>query len=423
MVKADLILKNCAEIATPIGNGAFKSSRFETIEDGAMAAFEGEIVFVGKTTELESEIEPTEQAEIIDAPGKVVTPGFVDCHTHPIFADTRENEFEMRIMGRSYEEIALAGGGIRSSVRSLRNTSKEELIERVSRRLDRFLEYGTTTIEAKSGYGLTIEDEIKSLEVIDELNKRHPIDLVPTFLGAHEIPDEYRDNKAGYIDLVINEMMPQVKERRLAEFCDIFCESHVFSVEDSRRILGAAKDIGFKLKIHADQLTRNGGASLAADLGATSADHLEYTDEKDWEKMAAHKVVPVLLPGAVFFLAKEKYAQANRMWEVGLPIAVATDFNPGTCMSESLALILTLACLKLKLKPDEALTAATYHAALAIDRGNLLGSLEVGKKADLVIWDVPNLKYIPYHFGINLVKTVVKSGRIVCQDRMITRNW
>ncbi len=415
-MQADFIIKNCAEIATPLANGGFKPAAFKIIKNGALAACEGEIVFVGKTAELDSQVEIREGVEIIDASGKIVTPGFVDSHTHPIFGETRENEFEMRISGKSYEEIALAGGGIRSSVRSLRNTSKEELVEKVLPRLDRFLEYGTTTIEAKSGYGLTIEDEIKSLEVINELNQRHPLDLVPTFLGAHEIPDEYRGNKDGYIDLVINEMMPEVKERNLAEFCDIFCESHVFTVEDSRKILGAAKDMGFNLKIHADQLTRNGGTALAAELEATSADHLEYTDEDDWEKMVIHKVVPVLLPGAVFFLGKEKYAQATRMHEVGLPIAIATDFNPGTCMSESMPLMLTLACLKLNLNPTEALTAATYHAALAINCGNLLGSLEVGKKADLVIWDVPNLSYIPYHFGVNLIKTVVKSGKIVCEN-------
>ena len=254
-MQADFIIKNCAQIATPLGSGEFIPASFLTIKDGALAAFEGEIVFVGKTAELDSKVETMHGAEIIEATGKIVTPGFVDSHTHPIFADTRENEFEMRIAGKSYEEIALAGGGIRSSVRSLRNTSKEELVERILPRLDRFLEYGTTTIEAKSGYGLTCEDEIKSLEVINELNERHPLDLVPTFLGAHEIPDEYRNNADGYIDLVVNEMMPEVKERNLAEFCDIFCESHVFSVKDCRKFLGAAKGMGFKLKIHADQLT------------------------------------------------------------------------------------------------------------------------------------------------------------------------
>ncbi len=415
-MQADFIIKNSSEIATPLGNTNFKPADFEIIRDGALAACGGEVVFVGKSSELDSQVEILDGAEIIDASGKIVTPGFVDSHTHPIFGDTRENEFEMRISGKSYEEIALAGGGIRSSVRSLRNTSKEELVEKVLPRLDRFLEYGTTTIEAKSGYGLTIEDEIKSLEVIEELNQRHPLDIVPTFLGAHEVPDEYRGNKNGYIELVINEMMPEVKERNLAEFCDIFCESHVFSVKDSRKILGAAKDMGFKLKIHADQLTRNGGTALAAELDATSADHLEYTDEDDWEKMVYHKVVPVLLPGAVFFLGKDKYAQASRMHDVGLPIAIATDFNPGTCMTESMPLMLTLACLKLKLTPTEAFTAATYHAALAIDQGNLIGSLEVGKKADLVIWDVPNLSYIPYHFGVNLIEAVVKSGKIVYEN-------
>ncbi|MFQ5675322.1 MAG: imidazolonepropionase [bacterium] len=413
MIQADVVVKNCAEIATPLGGRKFGPGQFQTIPDGAVAAFEGTIVFVGKTGDLRTQVELADGGTTIDAAGKVVTPGFIDCHTHPIFADTRENEFAMRLEGKSYEEIALAGGGIRSSVRSLRDMSKDDLIARVLPRLNRFLQYGTTTIEAKSGYGLSLEDELKSLEVIHEVDKIHPVDLVPTFLGAHETPDEFRGNKSGYVDLVIHDMMPEVKARGLAEFCDIFCESHVFSVEESRKILSAAKDIGFKLKIHADQLGKNGGAALAADLDATSADHLEYTDENDWRKMLDHKVIPVLLPGAVFFLAKERYAQARQMRDAGLPLALATDFNPGTCMSESMPLILTLACLKLKLRPFEALSAATLHAAMAIDRGNLLGSLEVGKKADLVIWDAPNHSYIPYHFGVNLVSAVVKSGKVV----------
>lgn len=419
-MKADFFVKNAGEIATPLAPSDFGPAKFMTIEGGAIAAFEGRIVAVGKTDELEPNLALVENAIIIDTFGKTVTPGFVDCHTHPVFFETRENEFEMRVTGKSYEEISAAGGGIRASVRSVRKASKDELIQVSLSRLDRFIAYGTTTIEAKSGYGLTVEDEIKSLEVLAELSKLHPVEIVPTFLGAHEIPDEYHSRKTAYIDVVINEMLPLVRERELAEFCDVFCESQVFSAEESRRILQAAKEAGFKLKIHAEQLTRNGGASVAADLGATSADHLENTTPSDWQKMLEKRVVPVLLPGAVFFIGKNRYAPARQMLDLGLPVAVSTDFNPGTCMSESLPIIMTLACLKFGLTPAEALTAATYHAALGIDRGNLLGSLEVGKKADLVVWDVPNYKHLPYHFGVNLAHTVVKGGKIVHQlDRRV----
>lgn len=415
-MKADFLVKHAAELVTAQALSDFSPGSLLCIENGALAAFQGKIVFVGKSNEVEDKIELVDNSVVIDVTGKTVTPGFIDCHTHPIFFDTREKEFEMRILGKSYEEISQAGGGILSSVRSLRNASKEELIEKALPRLDRFLSHGTTTIEAKSGYGLSVEDEIRSLEVIDALNKIHPIDLIPTFLGAHEIPDEYRHNKKEYIDLIINEMIPKVAERNLAEFFDIFCEAHVFTVEDSRKILTAAKNAGLKLKIHADQLTANGGASLAAELDAISADHLEYTTVKDWQKMYQHKVVPVLLPGAVFFLGKDRYAPAKHMLKLGLPIAIATDFNPGTCMSESMPLMLTISCLKLKLKPSEAFIAATYHAALAVDRGNLLGTLEVGKEADLVVWDIPNIKHLTYHFGVNLAKTVIKKGKIVCEN-------
>jgi len=417
-LKADLLVTNAAELATPLSNSEFKPAKFLVINDAAVAAFQGEIVWVGHASEVEKNVQVAKPGRVVNASGKTVTPGFVDCHTHPIFYGTRENEFEMRIAGKSYEEIAHAGGGIRASVRQLRKASKEELIKAALPRLDRFLAHGTTTIEAKSGYGLSVADEIKSLEAIRELDVIHLIDLVPTFLGAHEVPDEYRQNKAAYIDIVVNEMIPAVQEGELAEFCDVFCESHVFTVEEARQILTKARDAGFSLKIHADQLTRNGGSALAAELGAVSADHLENSTSDDWQKMKKHAVVPVMLPGAVFFLGRDRYAPARQMLDLGLPVAVASDFNPGSCMSESMALMLTIACLKLKLTPTEALTAATYHGALAIRRGNLLGTLEVGRKADIVVWDAPSHKHLPYHFGINLANTVIKSGRVVCENQI-----
>ncbi|MCG8606370.1 imidazolonepropionase [bacterium] len=416
-MKADLLIENAAQLATPLTSSEFGPAPFVTIEDGAVAVLDGVIVKVGTSRELRREIDLENSARVVDAGGSTVTPGLVDCHTHPVFNGTREHEFEMRLAGKSYEDIACAGGGIRSSVRDLRRASKEELVRLVLFRVNTFLSHGTTTVEAKSGYGLSLEDELKSLEVIAEVDRMTELELVPTFLGAHEVPDEFQNDKEGYLNLVIREMMPTVKERGLAEFCDVFCESHVFSRAESHRVLRAAKDAGFGLKIHADQLTRNGGCSLAAELGATSADHGEYSNLDDWEAMLAKEVVPVLLPGAVFFLRSGKYAPAQEMQVIGLPLALATDFNPGTCMSESMSMMLTLGCLQLGLTPAQALTGATYHAALALRRGNLLGTLEVGKRADIVIWGVPNYKHLSYHFGINHAKTVIKDGKIVWENR------
>lgn len=422
-MKADFLLKHAAQLATPEASVGFSPGKFLCIEDGAVAAYHGEIVAVGTTSEVVEAVELSDAAVVVNAEGRTVTPGFVDAHTHPIFWGTREDEFEMRLEGRSYEKIARAGGGILSSVRSVRQASKDGLVEAVLPRLDRFLAHGTTTVEAKSGYGLSVEDEVKSLEVIAELNRQHPVELIPTFLGAHEIPEEYRARRDAYIDLVIDDMIPRVAEGRLAEFCDVFCESHVFTVAESRRILEAARASGLKLKVHADQLTANGGAILAADLGAVSADHLEQTDEADWRQLLDRRVVPVMLPGAVFFLGKGKYAQAREMWDLGLPVALATDFNPGTCMSESMPMMMTLACLMMRLTPREALTAATWHGALAVDRGNSLGCLAVGREADLVVWGAPSYQHLAYHFGVNLVHTVIKGGRVVYENGEIVAGW
>jgi len=273
------------------------------------------------------------------------------------------------------------------------------------------LSYGTTTIEAKSGYGLSLEDEIKMLEVIKELNKIHPIDLIPTFLGAHEIPQEYKNNREEYIKLLTEKMIPEVARRKLAVFCDVFCEKGVFDIEESREILKAAKDHGFKLKLHADQLSALGGSKLAAELGAISADHLEFIDDDGIEMMKEAGVIGVLLPGACFGLGITEYPPARKMIERGLPVALATDFNPGSSMTESVPMILSLACVMMRMIPAEAIVASTINSAYAVDKGNEVGNIEAGKKADMVIWNVQNYKEIPYHFGVNLVDQVVKDGK------------
>jgi imidazolonepropionase len=382
------------------------------IEDGAVAVSENKIVAMGKNQDVLDQVKIGKKTKVIDAKDKVVLPGFVDCHTHPVFASTREEEFEMRIRGKTYQEIAESGGGIKSSVKNLRSKTKEELIELALPRLDIMLSYGTTTIEAKSGYGLSLEDEIKILEVIKELNKIHPIDLIPTFLGAHEIPEEYKSNRKEYIKSIIEKMIPEVAKRKLAVFCDIFCEKRVFNIEESREILKAAKNHGFKLKLHADQLSALGGSKLAAELGAISADHLEFIDDDGIEKMKEAGVIGVLLPGACFGLGLREYPPARKMIEKGLPVALATDFNPGSSMTESMPMILSLACLMMRMTPAEVIAASTINSAYGVDKGNEIGSIEVGKKADIVIWNVRNYKEIPYHFGVNLVEQVTKDGKV-----------
>jgi len=383
------------------------------IEDGAVAISSDTIKAVGKTKEVLEQLKIDKQTKVIDAKGKVILPGFVDCHTHPVFANTREEEFEMRIKGKSYQEIAASGGGIKSSVKALRSKSKEELIQLALPRLDRMLSYGTTTIEAKSGYGLSLEDEIKMLEVIEKLSRIHPIDLIPTFLGAHEIPEEYKNKRKDYIKLITEKMIPEVAKRKLAVFCDIFCEKGVFDIEESREILTAAKKHGFKLKLHADQLSPLGGTKLAAELKAVSADHLEFIDDEGIQMMKQAGVIGVLLPGACFGLGIKEYPPARKMIDEGLPIALATDFNPGSSMTESMPIILSLACLMMKMTPAEAITASTINSAYAVDKSSEVGSIEKGKKADLVIWNVQNHKEIPCHYGVNLVDQVIKSGKIV----------
>lgn len=385
------------------------------ITDGALLARGGLIALVGRTDEIESKA--SRGAVRTDARGCVVMPGFIDAHTHPVFAGTREDEYEMRSAGATYQEIAARGGGIRSTVRRTRQASEEELFQIALPRLQQMIEHGTTTIEAKSGYGLTVADELKILRVIRRLGEETPLDIVPTFLGAHEIPDEYRANREGYIKLVTDEMMPRVAREKLARYADIFCESHVFNVDESRRVLERAKELGFGLRFHADQLTLSGGALLAAELQAATADHLEWTDEEGIEAMRRAEVMGILLPGAVFNLGLTRYPPARRMIEAGLGIALATDFNPGSSPTPSMQMVLSIACAQMRMTPAEAVTAATINAAYSLNLGSSIGSIEAGKQADVVVYDCADYRQIPYFFGVNHARTVIKSGRVVIDHR------
>jgi imidazolonepropionase len=377
------------------------------IRDGAMIVRDGVITHVGPRREMNL------PAAIIDAGDRVVMPGFVDAHTHPVFAGNRADEFEQRASGASYQEIAAAGGGIRSTVRKTRAASEDELFAAASRYAQWFLRGGTTTIEAKSGYGLTLDDELKLLRVIARIG---PIRAVPTFLGAHEIPDEYRGKRYEYIDLVIHEMLPEA--RKLAEFCDIFCEPHVFPVGDARRILGAAKERGFKLRMHVDQLENSGGAQLAAELCAVTADHLEHTGAAGIAAMRAAGVQPVLLPGSVYALGSKRYPEARAMIEAGLAVVLATDFNPGSSPTPSMQMILSLASTQMKMTPAEAITAATINAAYSLQRGGEIGSLEPGKRADFVIHDCSDHRELAYIFGVQSAEAVYLGGSHIGDSRV-----
>jgi imidazolonepropionase len=380
------------------------------VEDGAMLVCGGEIEAVGRRREIESLI--NDGTEVIDAGRRVVMPGFVDAHTHPVFAGIRANEFEQRTTGATYREIAARGGGIRSTVRATRNASLNDLVKAGKRYAQWFLRCGTTTIEAKSGYGLTIEDELKILRAIKQLNEETPLRYVPTFLGAHDIPSEYRSRRETYVSLVINEMLPRVAQEKLAEYCDVFCETDVFTTDESWQILSAARCQGLGLRVHADQLSMSGGAKLAAELGAATADHLEHADAVGIQALKAAKVQPVLLPGSVYALGSNRYPPAREMIDAGLAVVLATDFNPGSSPTPSLPMILSLACTQMKMTPAEALTAATINAAYSLGRGDEIGSLEKGKRADFVIHDCEDYRELAYFFGIEHPWRVYASGEL-----------
>ncbi len=349
----------------------------------------------------------------IDCGGKMVTAGFVDSHTHPVFYNKRDEEYAMRLAGASYEEIAEKGGGIVSSVEGVRQASKEALVDKVANRMDRFISMGTTTVEAKSGYGLDIPSELKSLEVIDEVNKSHAIDMVPTFMGGHAFPKEYKDNQVGYVNLICDEMIPAVAEQGVAIFNDVFCEEGYFTIDQTKRILETGKKHGLKPRLHADEFVDSGAAELAGEVGAFSADHLMAVSDKGIGQMTDNNVVATLLPGTTFFLGKSSYAPARRLIDAGITVALATDFNPGSCHIQSMPFIMTLACMHLGMTVEEAYQATTFNGAKALGLENEIGSIEIGKKADVVVWNMDSLLDIPYHVSNHSIQKVIKNGTLV----------
>ncbi|MEM2354770.1 MAG: imidazolonepropionase [Candidatus Bathyarchaeia archaeon] len=413
----DILIVNANELITLAGGSekprvGKQMRELSVIRGGCVAVKDGRIIAVGKTADVKKIV----RAEtIINASGKTVMPGFVDPHTHLVFAGSREEEFQMRVEGASYMEILKAGGGILKTVRETRKASSDELLGFGLNTLDVMLSHGTTTVEAKSGYGLTAKDELKILGVIKRLNQLHVVDVVPTFMGAHAIPNEYRSNPEDYVKLVVEDMIPKVAERKLAEFCDVFCEKDVFTIEQSRRILEAGKAQGLKPKIHADEMSSFGGAELAAHVGAVSAEHLLYASDGGLKAMAEKGVIAVLLPAAAFSLMAGRYADARKMIEYGVPVALGTDFNP-SCWIENQQLVIAFACHFMRMTPAEAITAATINAAHAIGRAHEVGSIEVGKKADIIVLNIPNHMFLGYRFGVNLVDKVIKNGRLVVDE-------
>ncbi|MCA0990669.1 imidazolonepropionase [Pseudalkalibacillus hwajinpoensis] len=412
---ARLLIKNAAQLITMSGYSdrpalKKKMSKIGLIENGAVYIEDGIIVEVGSSNEMVAKYKDSVAlTEQIDAAGKVVTPGLIDPHTHLVHAGTRENEYAMRLQGKTYMEIMEAGGGIHATTRATQKASYEELFEQSRKRLNQFLLHGVTTVEAKSGYGLTLEHEIKQLEVAKQLHESHPIDVISTFMGAHAIPISEKRNPETFVSKVISEMIPEVAKRKLATFNDVFCERGVFTPDQSKRILEAGKEYGLIPKIHADEIEPYAGAELAAEVGAISADHLLRASDQGIQDMADAGVMGVLLPGTAFFLMAD-FAQSRKMIDAGVGVALSTDANPGSSPTLSLPFIMNLGCLKMGMTPEEVVTATTINAAHAIGCADVTGSLEAGKKADITIFDVPNYLTLSYQYGMNHVDTVIKGG-------------
>ncbi|MBA3947766.1 MAG: imidazolonepropionase [Herpetosiphonaceae bacterium] len=415
----DLLIRHAEELLTLVGpvrpRVRAELDELGIIQDGAVAAQDGQIVAVGSTSEIEHAVEIGPATEIINAHGCVVLPGFVDPHTHLVFAGDRAEEFNRRLQGEPYLAILQAGGGILETVRATRAASEAELQHKAQIDLQAMLRHGTTTVEAKSGYGLAVEDELKLLRVVQQLQSTTPLEIVSTLLGAHTLPLEYRDRREAYVDLVIEQMIPRAAEAGLATFCDVFCEQGTFTLEETRRILRAGQAHGLQPKLHADQITANGGAQLAAEVRAISADHLDQSDDAGLRELAQVGVVGVLLPGATFFLGHgaPPTPLGRRLVDAGVAVAVASDYNPGTCPLLSMQLVIGLAAIREGLTTAQAISAATINAGHAVGRGSRIGSLEVGKQADMVVLAIPSHLHLPYRFGLNMVRDVIKRGRRV----------
>jgi imidazolonepropionase len=410
-----LLISNIRQLVTVRSGGKpFKAGRemreIGVLENASVLIENGVIAWIGNASDFTNTLQP--DADTLDGSSYVALPGFVDAHTHALFGGSRENEFALRSEGMTYQDIAAQGGGILSTVKATRAATKKELKKAASKRLDAMMKHGTTTVEIKSGYGLSEESEIKMLEAITELADEHFISIRSTFLGAHALPPEFKDRRAEYIDLLCNRMMPYIAKRRLAQFCDVFCEVGYFSVEESRKILEQARTHGLALKLHADEFNSIGGTQLGAQLQAASVDHLEHISDDAIAGLRQGKTVAVLLPGVSFFL-RNPYAPARKLIDAGVPVAIASDFNPGSCMSFSMPLMMTIACTQMSITPEEAITATTLNGAAAMGVSEQVGSIEVGKRADIVLYDIPHYRYLAYHFGTNLAAKIIKNGTIL----------
>ncbi|MEE9501890.1 MAG: imidazolonepropionase [Candidatus Aminicenantaceae bacterium] len=422
MILADCIVSRCNQLLTcrgPIPKRKDDLKDVGVLANGSIASSEGKIVFVGEDEDLKKNVQLVDGGKHIDGQGYVGLPGFVDSHTHLPFAGSREEEFKLRLEGHTYQQLAEKGMGIQTTVNATREATREDLVRLSLERLDSMLAHGTTTTEAKSGYGLNIEDELKQLYAIRQANNTHPIDIVSTFMGAHEVPKEYRSRKEDYIEILTQEILPRVRENQLAEFFDVFCEEGVYSIEETRHLIRTAKAEGFKIKLHADEFAPLGGAVLAAEEGAVSADHLIAISDEGIDTLARSQTVATLLPGVSFFLMQDKKAPARKLIDKGAIVALATDFNPGSSMTESLFFVMQLAVFTLKMGVEEAVNAVTANASYALTRDQEIGSLEVGKKMDLVLCRAPHYLTLVYHFGINPIKHVIKNGNVVLKDGIV----
>lgn len=409
-----MIIKNASELVTCKGKSpkhGKEMSDIGIVKNGAVVIEDGRITDVGTTEDILQRYKEND-FKILDASNKAVLPGFIDSHTHFIFGGYRADEFSWRLRGDSYMDIMNRGGGIVSTVKSTKEASLEELISNGKKRLDSMIGFGVTTVEGKSGYGLDLDTEIKQLEAMASLQKTHPVDIAPTFLGPHAVPKEYKGREDEFIDFQIEKVLPVVAEKNLAEFADIFCEKNVFSIDQSRKFLKKAAEYGLKSKIHADEIVQLGGAELAAELGAVSADHLLQASDKGIKAMAESGVISTLLPATAFCL-KEEYARGRYMIDKGCAVALATDLNPGSCFTNSIPLIISLAALYMRMNIEEIITALTINAAAAVNRVDTIGSIEKGKKADIIILEYPSINFLPYHAGVNIVETVIKDGKII----------